>query len=78
MLKVFTNDCFSTSGVRYIKDQVTGQCITDAITNSTFDVGEKTSVIVNGSNIYALQMKDPMALFYLDSNYSYTGKVLDS
>ncbi|WAR22901.1 hypothetical protein MAR_036570 [Mya arenaria] len=60
-------------GVRYLKNQVTGQCVTDAITNTTFDVGEKTSLLVNGSQIYALHMKDPMALFYLDSNYSYTG-----
>ncbi|XP_052216827.1 uncharacterized protein LOC127834810 [Dreissena polymorpha] len=61
-------------GVRYVKDQVTGRCISGALVNSTFDVSEKQTVAINGTNVYAIHMKNPMALFYLNSDYAYTGK----
>lgn len=60
-------------GVRYTKDQVTGRCVSSAISNSSFDVAENTTV-TNQNGSYVIHMKDPMQLFYLDDSYVYTGK----
>ncbi|KAL4236845.1 hypothetical protein ACF0H5_005231 [Mactra antiquata] len=62
-------------GIRYTQDQVTGRCISSSISNSSFDVGENTTIYyVNGTKGYVVHMKDPMQLFYLDSSYAYTGQ----
>ena len=85
--KKFTNICspfnnsetndgyFNSIGVRYVKDQVTGKCVSAALSNSSFDVSPNTTVYNNGNASYILHMKNPMQLFYLDNNYAYTGQV---
>jgi hypothetical protein len=62
--------------VRYVKDQVTGRCISSSISNSSFDVAQNTTIYTkNGTQEYVIHMKDPMQLFYLDDSYAYTGQV---
>lgn len=73
LANVYLLICQST-GVRYTRDQVTGRCVSSAIANSSFDVGENTTV-TNETGSYVIHMKDPMQLFYLDSSYAYTGQV---
>ena len=58
-----------------MKDQITGRCVTAAISNSSFDVAEDATFINQSHMAYAIHMKNPMSLFYLDSNYTYTGRV---
>jgi len=63
------------TGIRYIRDQVTGNCTALHLSNSSFDVIESKGSFSSSNNSYVLHMKNPLQLFDLDSSYTYTGQV---
>ena len=66
--------CPFVSGVRYVKDLLSGQCFSMALFQDTFDARfNAAAYLVNGS--YVMQMKNPITFFFLDSNFTYSGQV---
>ncbi|KAJ8306626.1 hypothetical protein KUTeg_017171 [Tegillarca granosa] len=62
------------TGIRYIRDQITGNCSAYPISNSSFDVvAGSGSFSANGTNV--LHLKNPLQFFYLDNTYAYVGKL---
>ncbi|XP_067679909.1 uncharacterized protein [Haliotis asinina] len=60
-------------GVRYVRDQVTGNCSILPLVNGSFDdMMNPQASKQNGS--FILQMKNPLQFFNLDSNYTYSGQ----
>ncbi|OWF45376.1 uncharacterized protein LOC110457136 [Mizuhopecten yessoensis] len=60
------------TGLRYIRDQVTGNCTILPIGNTSFDSFEAQGSF-SANNSYVVHMKNPMQLFYLDNSYTYVG-----
>ncbi|XP_064606544.1 uncharacterized protein LOC135471299 [Liolophura sinensis] len=62
-----------STGVAYVTDKIEGSCYTWFLPNNSFDAAfNATAFKVNGS--FALHMKNPMKLFYLDDTYTYEGQ----
>ncbi|XP_060077531.1 uncharacterized protein LOC132557063 [Ylistrum balloti] len=60
------------TGVRYIRDQISGNCTILPISTSSFDSYEAHGTFsANSSKI--VHLKNPMQLFYLDDSYAYVG-----
>ncbi|XP_046353474.2 uncharacterized protein LOC124133217 [Haliotis rufescens] len=60
-------------GVRYVRDQVTGNCSVLPLVNGSFDDMMNTPAYKqNGS--FTLQMKNPLQFFSLNSNYTFSGQ----
>lgn len=60
------------TGIRYIRDQVTGNCTILPISNTSFDVFESQGTFSSNTS-YIVHMKNPMQFFYLDNSYRYVG-----
>ncbi|XP_069128222.1 uncharacterized protein [Argopecten irradians] len=60
-------------GVRYLKDNVLGNCSIFALDNSTFGVQENQTLLHNNGT-FLLQMKNPLQLFNLNKNFTYVGQ----
>ncbi|XP_048758881.2 uncharacterized protein LOC125668617 isoform X1 [Ostrea edulis] len=61
------------AGVRYIKDNVYGNCSVLSLPKTAFGASENMSAFkTNGS--YVLHMKNPLQLFSIDSNFTFVGQ----
>lgn len=63
-----------SSGVRYLKDRIRGNCTVLPITNTSFGAFENSTVYKTENGSYVVQMKNPLQLFYIDSGFTYVGK----
>ena len=68
------------TGVRYIIDNVLGNCTLLPLLNTSYGATENiTAMKNNGSNSvngsYSIHIKNPLQLFNLNNNFTYVGKV---
>ncbi|KAK3090575.1 hypothetical protein FSP39_012798 [Pinctada imbricata] len=61
------------TGVRYIKDNVLGNCTIYPLLNTSFGATENIAALQNNGS-YMLHIKNPLQFFYLNSNFTYVGK----
>ncbi|XP_060081859.1 uncharacterized protein LOC132561146 [Ylistrum balloti] len=60
-------------GVRYLKDNILGNCTIMALDNATFGVMENQTLLHNNGS-FLLQMKNPLQLFSLNKNFTFVGQ----
>ncbi|XP_033739126.1 LOW QUALITY PROTEIN: uncharacterized protein LOC117326485 [Pecten maximus] len=60
-------------GVRYLKDNILGNCSIFALDNATFGVMENQTLLHNNAS-FLLQMKNPLQLFNVNKNFTFVGQ----
>ncbi|OWF34898.1 uncharacterized protein LOC110443619 isoform X2 [Mizuhopecten yessoensis] len=60
-------------GVRYMKDNIMGNCTIMALDNATFGAMENQTLLHNNGS-FLLQMKNPLQLFTINKNFTFVGQ----
>ena len=63
------------SGVGYAIDRVMKNCSIIPLQNNSFDASITNLTVAASKQQFILKMKSPQDLFYLDNNFTYTGRV---